>query len=413
MTVDEAAGLCPSTRAATPRDVVIVANNIDEAGGAQRWTRSIGDILAARGHRVRLVGLGAVAKPHDYAAEHDGPLPYETSVLHPRPLRAVAPPSPYQRVVQPAVSLRRARWSALQHRGAAALSGILAPLDPRNAVVVCVQVLAMEWVALADTRGIPVIGMSHESYSASMNSTRGKRVQTLYRDLPRFVALTEQDAIDWTVSGGMNNATTIANPLPLPASGGADPAAHTCVALGRLSQEKGYDLLLEAWAQAVLARPETDWRLRLYGDGPDRAGLEAQAARLGVADSVVFEGATDQVRESLLGGSLFLSASRAEGFPMTLLEALSCGLPCIAFDCAPGVREILRGDEPDGDGTTTVNGVLVTPGNTETFGYQLGRLMDDAELRAKLAAAAPGSVARYSPEVIGERWDRLFDLVQR
>jgi len=412
MTVSEA--VAPATaRATTPRDVVIVANNIDEAGGAQRWARSMGEILTARGHRVHLVGVAGVAKPHDYAAEHGGRLPYQTTVLHPRPLHAVAAPSLLQRVTHPAVSVRRARWSSLQHHGAAALGRILAPLDPRNAVVVCVQVFAMEWLALADTRGIPVIGMSHESYKASMNSSRGKRVQKLYRDLPRFVALTEQDAVDWTVSGKMNNVTSMPNPLPLPAAGGADPAAHTCVALGRLSQEKGYDLLLEAWAQAMGARPESDWRLRLYGDGPDRAKLEAQAARLGVAGSVVFEGATEQVREALLGGSLFLSASRAEGFPMTLLEALSCGLPCVAFDCAPGVREILRGDEPGGDGTTTVNGVLVTPGNTEAFGEVLGRLMDDAALRGKLAAAAPGSVARYDPGVIGERWDRLFDLVQR
>lgn len=413
MTVSETLAAQASTKAVTPRDIVIVANNIDEAGGAQRWARSMGEILGARGHRVHLVGVAGVANPHDYAAEHGGSLPYQTTVLHPRPLHAVAAPSALKRVTRPAVTVRRARWNALQRRGAAALGRILAPLDPRNAVVVCVQVFAMEWIALADTRGIPVIGMSHESYTASMNSSRGKRVQKLYRDLPRFVALTEKDAVDWTVAGRMNNVTAMPNPLPLPAVGGADPEAHTCVALGRLSQEKGYDLLLEAWAQALPARPGSDWKLRLYGDGPDRAELEAQAARLGVADSVIFEGATEQVREALLGGSLFLSASRAEGFPMTLLEALSCGLPCIAFDCAPGVREILRGDEPGGDGTSTVNGVLVTPGNTEAFGYHLGRLMDDVALRRELSAAAPGSVARYSPEVIGERWDRLFDLVQR
>ena len=413
MTVSESATAAASTRARTPRDVVIVANNIDEAGGAQRWARSMGEILTARGHRVHLVGVAGVAKAHDYAGEYGGPLPYQTTVLHPRPLHAVAAPTLSQRVAHPGVSVRRARWNRLQRHGAAALSRILAPLDPRNAVVVCVQVFAMEWIAQADTHGVPVIGMSHESYAASMSSSRGRRVQKLYRNLPRFVALTGRDAVDWTISGKMNNVTSMPNPLPLPAEGGADPAAHTCVALGRLSQEKGYDLLLDAWARTVAARPETDWRLRLYGDGPDRAKLEAQAARLGVAGSVVFEGATDQVREALLGGSLFLSASRAEGFPMTLLEALACGLPCIAFDCAPGVHEILRGEEAGGDGTTTVNGVLVTPGNTDAFGLALGRLMDDEALRREMAAAAPGSVARYSPEVIGERWDRLFDLVQR
>lgn len=415
MTVSErtAEAASPSPIAAIGRDVVIVANNIDEAGGAQRWTRSIGAILAARGHRVQLVGVAGVAEPHDYAGEYGGPLPYRTSLLHPRPVHAVAAPTMAQRVVHPGVTPRRVRWTRTQRHGAAGLSHILAPLDQGSAIVVCVQVFAMEWVALADTHGIPVIGMSHESFTASMSSSRGRRAQRLYRDLPRFVALTEKDARDWTVEGGLNNATAMPNPLPLPPTGGADPAAHTCVALGRLSQEKGYDLLLEAWAQAVLARPGTDWTLRLYGDGPDRPKLEAQAARLGITGSVRFEGATDQVRAALLGGSLFLNTSRAEGFPMTLLEALACGLPCVAFDCAPGVREILRGDEPGGDGTSTVNGVLITPGNTDTFALHLGRLMDDAGLRRTLAEAAPRSVERYAPEVIGERWDRLFDLVHR
>lgn len=412
-TVSETSPAPSALPAGAGRDVVIVANNIDEAGGAQRWARSMGEILAARGHRVHLVGVAGVAKPHDYAAEHGGKLPYQTTVLHPRTLHAVAAPSLAKRLRHPAVTVRRARWNRLQHQGAAALGRILAPLDPRNAVVVCVQVFAMEWIALADTRGIPVIGMSHESYAASMSSSRGRRVRKLYRDLPRFVALTERDAVDWTISGKLNNVTSLPNPLPLPATGGADPEAHTCVALGRLSQEKGYDLLLDAWARALAARPGSDWRLRLYGDGPDRAALEAQAVRLGIAESVVFEGATGKVREALVGGSLFLSASRAEGFPMTLLEALACGLPCVAFDCAPGVREILRGDEPSSDGTTTVNGVLVTPGNTDAFGDQLGRLMDDPDLRRQMAVAAPGSVARYAPEVIGERWERLFDLVHR
>jgi len=246
-----------------------------------------------------------------------------------------------------------------------------------------------------------------------MASSRGGRVKKLYANLPRFVALTEQDARDWTTKGGMNNAAAIPNPLPIAATGGADPEAHVCVGLGRLSQEKGFDLLLEAWSYVVAARPETDWRLRIYGDGPDRAALEAQARLLGITSSVSFEGPTSKVPEVLRAGSVFVSASRAEGFPMTLLEALACGLPCVAFDCAPGVREILRGDQAGAQSETTENGALVSLGNTEAFAHQLGKLIDDGALRATLAKAAPDSVARYAPDVIARRWERLFTLVHR
>jgi len=395
------------------RDIVIVCNNIDEAGGAQRWARSMGDLLSAESHRVLLVGIAGVPTPHDYAAEHDGPLPYKTALLHDRPVHAVPRPSLDVRVRHPKAGLKHRRWLHLQQQGAARLSALIAPLDADDAVIICVQVFAMEWIAQADTRGIPVVGMSHESYAASMASSRGARVKKLYANLPRFVALTEQDARDWTTKGGMNNTAAIPNPLPFPATGGADPDAHTCVALGRLSQEKGFDLLLEAWSYVVQARPDTDWRLKIYGDGPDRAALEAQARALNINDSVSFEGPTSQVPEVLRSGSLFVSASRAEGFPMTLLEALASGLPCVAFDCAPGVREILRGDTASAQSGTTENGALVSLGNTEAFAFEVGKLIDDPALRATLAKAAPDTVARYAPDVIAQRWERLFTLVHR
>ncbi|HEX4790585.1 MAG TPA: glycosyltransferase family 4 protein [Actinospica sp.] len=395
------------------RHVVIVCNNIDEAGGAQRWARSMGELLSGRGHHVHLVGIAGVEKPHDYAAEYGGPLPYTTSTLYDKPVNAVPRPALDVRIRKPAALLRHKKWLKLKAHGAGKLGAILAEL-PRTAVVICVQVFAMEWIALADTHGIPVIGMSHESFAASMASSRGRRVKQYYAKLPRFVALTEQDARDWTTKGRLNNAAAVPNPLPFPADGGADPAARTCVALGRLSQEKGFDLLLEAWATAVKARPGTDWKLRIYGDGGDREELRNQAASLGIDDSVTFEGATNRVAEALRGGSVFVSASRAEGFPMTLLEALACGVPCVAFDCAPGVREILRGDRlPAGTYGMTENGVLVAPGNTDAFAEQLGRLLDDATLRRTLAKAAADSVARYAPEVIAERWESLFALVHR
>ena len=398
------------------RHIVIVCNNIDEAGGAQRWARSMGELLSARGHHVHLVGIAGVDKPHDYEAENGGALPYRTSRIYDRPINAVPRPSLGKKLTHPASLARHRGWLKLKQQGAQRLKGIFASLPQesrQDAVVICVQVFAMEWVTLAGTQGVPVIGMSHESYAASMASSRGRRVKQYYANLPRFVALTEQDARNWTTKGGMNNAVAMPNPLPIPADGGADPEAHTCIALGRLSQEKGFDLLVEAWALAMRARPDSDWKLRIYGDGPDRASLEAQVAEFGIGQSVSFEGSTNRVPEALRAGSVFVSTSRAEGFPMTLLEALACGLPCVAFDCAPGVREILRGEQQPGTYGPTENGALVSPGNTEAFAEQLGKLMDDDPWRRTLAKAAPDSVARYAPSVIADRWERLFTLVHR
>jgi glycosyltransferase involved in cell wall biosynthesis len=87
---------------------------------------------------------------------------------------------------------------------------------------------------------------------------------------------------------------------------------------------------------------------------------------------------------------------------MALLEAMACGLPCVAFDCAPGVTEIVH----DGE-----DGIVVPPGNTDAFAKALGDLMDSRELRESLGKAAVGSVGRFAPEEILTSWENLFDLV--
>jgi glycosyltransferase involved in cell wall biosynthesis len=119
---------------------------------------------------------------------------------------------------------------------------------------------------------------------------------------------------------------------------------------------------------------------------------------------VDFAGQTSDIAAALVGGSVFASASRAEGFPMSLLEAMACGLPCVVSDCAPGIREIVQ------DG---VNGLVVPPGNTLEFADALGRLMDSREERAALGKAAVGSLDPFAPDRILDRWEALFDLVRR
>lgn len=409
MSTDAGTGTGSATQTAG-RDVFIVCNTIDELGGVQRWARRIADLLAERGHRVRLVGVFAVADPARRAPD-PSPRAYAETLLHPNRHGARPRPALLSRIANPVAFARFKRWEAVQRAGSARLAALLAMADrPESAVVICAQVHAMEWVDRAvrmakssgDRPAPPVIAMSHESFDASAASTRGRRVKKLYPAAARFVCLTEADAARWVHEGGMNNTAVVPNPLPLPAHGGADAGARVVVALGRLSQEKGFDLLLEAWAAATARRP--GWTLRIHGSGPEQAALAVQAQRLGIAPSADFAGQTDDVAAALVQGSIFAAPSRAEGFPMALLEAMACGLPCVAFDCAPGVREIVH----DGE-----DGVVVPPGNTDAFADALGALMDAREEREALGKAAVESVARFAPAQIVERWEKLFDLVWR
>ncbi|MEU8346331.1 glycosyltransferase [Spirillospora sp. NPDC048832] len=382
-----------------PRDVFIVCNNADDMGGLQRWAHHMARLLAGRGDRVTLVGITGGAEPY----HHDRDGSYAVEVLHRNwqsPVLAWRPKRTLQKV-NVAARARDVRRSAAQRRGAARLSQLFAAARP-EAVVIVAQVWAMEWVRLADTSGLRVVAMSHESYEATRRSSRYRRVREHYAGADRMLVLTAEDADAWA-RDGMTNVDHIPNPLHV------TPAVHPTLDLpvvacvGRLSHEKGIDLLLEAW-EAVRAR-HRDWRLHIYGGGPKEAELRARAAAAGLSDSVEFRGVVTDVEQALVEASVLALPSRAEGFPMSVLEAMAYGLPTVAFDCAPGVR-VLLGDGEEG-------GVLVEPGDTAAFAAALGRLMADPEERRLRGAAARASVLRFHPDAVLARWDRLFDLLHR
>ena len=369
---------------AESRDIFIVCNNVEELGGLQRWAHHIALLFTREGHRVHLVGVTHADRPHDYGQGQ----PYVVTVLHERQ------PPPRRG------SLSRLRHRAVVRQGARRLSALFRTARP-GGIVIAAQVWAMEWVARADTAGMPVIGMSHESYEATRQSSRYKRVKRHFAGADRMLALTGADADAWAFDD-MSNAGAMPNPLHVTPASFSPRTEPVVVRLGRLSFEKGQDMLLEAWAGVAERYP--DWRLRLYGTGPDEESLRRQATKLGLDASVEFPGATSDLESALTGASVFALSSREEGFPMSIIEAMAYGLPTVAFDCAPGVRELLT------DGR---DGLVVTPGNTIEFAAALDRLMGDASLRDSLGEAARVSVRRYAPEAVIDRWEREFALVER
>jgi glycosyltransferase involved in cell wall biosynthesis len=367
---------------AETRDLFIVCNNVEELGGLQRWAHHIARLFTDRGHRVHLVGITHADRPHDY----DRDPPYAVTVLHER-----RPPRRGGHV-------SRLRHRATVRRGAARLSALFRTARP-GGVVIAAQVWAMEWVARADTAGMPVIGMSHESYAATRQSSRYRRVKRHFAGADLLLALTGADADAWAFDD-MSNAGAMPNPLHVTPASVSARTEPVVVRLGRLSFEKGQDMLLEAWAEVAPRHPA--WRLRLYGTGPEEDALRRRTAELGLDASVEFPGATADLESALTGASIFALSSREEGFPMSIIEAMAYGLPTVAFDCAPGVRELVT----DGH-----DGLVVTPGNVIEFAAALDRLMDDARLRDALGETARASVRRYAPDAVIDRWERQFALV--
>ncbi|GAA1010346.1 glycosyl transferase [Streptomyces sp. F-3] len=376
----------------TQRDIFFVGNEVNELGGVGRWQTQMAGLLAGRGHRVTVVGI---APPHHPMDLGDRP-PFETVTLYAR-----RPPSrPRRRRLIGSLDPAVRRHEAHMRSAASRLSALFRAARP-GAVIIVTQVWAMEWVALADTAGHTVIGMTHESFDTARKSSRFARVKKYYKDVDRLLALTQEDADRWAVEG-MNNVGFMPNPLPFTPGTPSPRTEKVVVSIGRLSHEKGVDLLLDAWAEAAPKQP--GWTLRIHGTGEAEEQLRQQCADLGLEDSVDFAGQTDDVPGALRASSVFVLSSRGEGFPLVLLEAMATGVPCVAFDCAPGVREIITHEE---------DGLLARPGNTFELARHLVRLMSDERLRDTMGDRALHSVRRFDPEAVTRRWEELFDFLER
>jgi GalNAc-alpha-(1->4)-GalNAc-alpha-(1->3)-diNAcBac-PP-undecaprenol alpha-1,4-N-acetyl-D-galactosaminyltransferase len=170
------------------------------------------------------------------------------------------------------------------------------------------------------------------------------------------------------------------------------------VSIGRLSHDKGFDLLIRAFAR--IARRFPQWQLLIVGDGKLRRALQRLSEDLALGDQVVFAGAVSDPLPLLQQAQLYVMASRYEGFPNALGEALSCGLPVVATDCPNGgVRELVR---------DAVDGCLVPPEDPVALADALADLMADAPTRARLAERAAEVVERFGCERILDDWERLL-----
>jgi glycosyltransferase involved in cell wall biosynthesis len=189
----------------------------------------------------------------------------------------------------------------------------------------------------------------------------------------------------------------IPNPVDLPHSPPRRPESHTLVAVGRLEDQKGFDLLLPAFARIAGNHP--DWRLVIWGEGSERRRLEALREGLGLADRVSLPGLTERPGQWVNDTTLFVLSSRFESFGNVITEAMAAGLPIVVTDCPWGPGEIVQHG---------VDGWLVPPEDVAALAEGLDLLMSDAALRARLAEAARHNVRRFEWERVMAMWDDLL-----
>ena len=196
----------------------------------------------------------------------------------------------------------------------------------------------------------------------------------------------------------------IPNPLrEIPPCDGA-PREQTIVAVGRLAPQKGYDVLLRAFALAAAGAPA--WKLAILGDGADRAALLCLAEELGIAGRVALHGYRrvalhgykPEPADVLCRASIYVMSSRYEGFPNALLEAMACGLPVVSTAWV-GAGEMI---------THELDGLLVPVDDVGALAAALERLVDDDALRARLGKNALAVRERFSLPAMLRKWDAVL-----
>ena len=213
--------------------------------------------------------------------------------------------------------------------------------------------------------------------------------------LDHFVVLTEEDKSAWPE---LQNICVIPDPLSFLPTQHSPLTEKRVIAVGRYVYQKGFDLLLQAWAK--IEKNHSDWQMAIYGDG-NREPYEQQMKELGIDSSRChLNGPTADIQKEYVNSSVFVFSSRFEGFGMVLVEAMACGLPVVSFACPCGPKDIVK----DGD-----DGLLVENGNVNALTDSLIRLMGDADLRRRMAANGIKNVQRFSMMHIAERWKGLFE----
>lgn len=174
------------------------------------------------------------------------------------------------------------------------------------------------------------------------------------------------------------------------------------IAIGRLVYQKNFSSLLRCFAKICQLCP--DWRLDIFGDGPERISLQAQIAELNIGNHVFLQGNTKHIQEELAASSMIVSTSRYEGFHLALLEAMSCGLPVVSYVCPCGPKDLVRHG---------IDGFLVAPGDEEDLTDKILQLVQDDALRKRMGKAALERSHAYSLPAIAPSWMALFnDLLQ-
>ncbi len=240
---------------------------------------------------------------------------------------------------------------------------------------------------------------SYDSYAIRGKSSRLPRYIRSASKMDRFVVLTKEDEARWKEH--LDNVVQIYNPSTFPVGKGIALQNKRCISGGRLSPQKNYMEMLQVWAEVSRDFPE--WKLDIFGTGPQREAILAKIESLGLDESVEVHSPTPDIKSEMESSSIYIMTSAYEGFPMALIEAASVGLPAVAYACPTGPSEAIS------NGKT---GFVAAPEDRNAMVSALKALMSDESLRSEMGRNALDWSGQFTKETIMSQWAALFSSLR-
>lgn len=272
-------------------------------------------------------------------------------------------------------------------------------------IIICIRIFLLGSI-LRVKGNIPVVFESHSSckqYKYELDSPIKIFIEKYYlrqsTKAQHVVALTNGDANDWKNIN--QNVSVIPNIVHLNEEGVfSDCNSKSVIFVGRFSKQKDIGILIEIWKMVNKKHP--DWALHIYGGYGEQYDILFPILETLNLNIFVHE-PTMSIFKEYINSSIMLLTSLYEPFGLVLPEAMSCGLPVVAFDCPFGPADII---------TDSVDGFLIPNRNIDEFADKVCLLMSDEQLRKEMGKAGINSSQRYRDSLIMPKWDNLFKMLK-